>query len=137
MLPKNPVQNFILWRAVRNGNSISTPCCLVFDASQPTAFGTSLSDILAKGKNNMNKLVEIIICWSTHKIGFHTDVKRCTTMFNCFSHWCFQGYIWQNELDNRKIPEEKVIKTLIYGVKSSGNQSERGLHDMYVCSVIP
>ena len=44
-------------------------------------------------------------------------------------HWCFQRYIWQNELDNRKIPEEKVIKTLIYGVKSSGNQSERGLRE--------
>ena len=29
----------------------------------------------------------------------------------------------------RKISEEKVIKTLIYGVKSSGNQSERGLRE--------
>ena len=130
MLTKNPVQNFIPWRAVWNGNSISTPCRLVFDASQPTASGTSLNDILVKGKNNMNKLVEIVIRWSTHKIGFHTDVKK---MYNTVQlrekHWCFQRYIWQNELDNRKIPEEKVIKTLIYGVKSSGNQSERGLRE--------
>ena len=130
MLTKNPVQNFIPWRAVWNGNSISTPCRLVFDASQPTASGTSLNDILVKGKNNMNKLVEIVIRWSTHKIGFHTDVKK---MYNTVQlrekHWCFQRYIWQNELDNRKIPEEKVIKTLIYGVKSSGNQSEQGLHE--------
>ena len=130
MLAKNPVQNFIPWRAVWNGNSISTPCRLVFDASQPTASGTSLNDILVKGKNNMNKLVEIVIRWSTHKIGFHTDVKK---MYNTVQlrekHWCFQRYIWQNELDNRKIPEEKVIKTLIYGVKSSGNQSERGLRE--------
>ena len=129
MLTKNPIQNFIPWRAVWNGNSISTPCRLVFDTSQPTASGTSLSDILAKGKNNMNKLVEIVICWSTHKIGFHTDVKK---MYNAVQlrkeYWCFQRYIWQNKLDNRKIPEEKVIKTLIYGVRSSGNQSERGLH---------
>ena len=76
MLTKNPVQNFIPWRAVWNGNSISTPCRLVFDTSQPTASGTSLSDILAKGKNNMRKLVEIVIHWSTHKISFHTDAKK-------------------------------------------------------------
>ena len=76
MLTKNPVQNFIPWRAVWNGNSISTLCRLVFDASQPTASGTSLNDILAKEKNNMIKLVEIVICWSTHKTGFHTDAKK-------------------------------------------------------------
>ena len=76
MLAKNPVQDFIPWRAVWNSNSISTPCRLVFDASQPTVSGTSLNDILEKGKNNMNELVEIVICWSTHKIGFHTDVKK-------------------------------------------------------------
>ena len=130
MSTKNPVQNFIPWRAVWNGNSISTPCHLVFDASQRTASGTSLNDILAKGKNNMNKLVEIVIRWSTHKIGFHTDVKK---MYNTVQlrekHWCFQRYIWQNKLGNRKVPEEKVIKTLIYGVNSSGNQSERGLRE--------
>ena len=87
-------------------NKISTPCHLVFDASQPTASGTSLNDILAKGKNNMNKLVEIAICWSAHKIGFHSQVKK---MYNTVQlreeHWSFQRYIWQNELDNKKILE--------------------------------
>ena len=33
MLRNNPIQNFIPWRAVWNGNSVSTPYCLVFDAS--------------------------------------------------------------------------------------------------------
>ena len=28
-------------------------------------------------------------------------------------------------MDPRKLPEEKIIKTLIYGVKSIGNQAER------------
>ena len=41
--------------------------------------------------------------------------------------WCLQWYIWQKDWDPRKLPEEEVIKTLIYGVKSSGNQAERGL----------
>ena len=36
ILRNNPIQNFIPWRGVWNGNSVSTPCCVVFDASQPT-----------------------------------------------------------------------------------------------------
>ena len=48
MLAKNPIQNFIPWKAVWNGNSISTPCRLVFDVSKPTASGTSFN--LSKGK---------------------------------------------------------------------------------------
>ena len=61
MLRTNKIQNYIPWRAVWNGNSVSTPCRVVYDASQPTPSGISLNDILAKGKNNMNKLVEIVI----------------------------------------------------------------------------
>ncbi|XP_066927641.1 uncharacterized protein [Clytia hemisphaerica] len=43
------------------------------------------------------------------------------------SHWCYQRYLWQNSLDPSKSPEQKVIKTLIYGVKSSSNQAEFAL----------
>ena len=33
-IDNSQVQYFIPWRAVWNGNSVSTPCRLVFDASQ-------------------------------------------------------------------------------------------------------
>ena len=129
-LLNNPIQNFIPWRAVWKDNSLSTPCRIVFDASQVTDTGFSLNDMLAKGRNNMNKLQEILIRWSIHPVAFHTDV---TKMYNTVKledkNWCFQRYIWQENLDSKKIPEEKVIKTLIYGVKSSGNQAERGLRE--------
>ena len=36
MILGSSVKYFIPWRAVWNGNSISTPCRLVFDASQKT-----------------------------------------------------------------------------------------------------
>ena len=93
-------------------------------------FLTILNDILAKGKNNTNKLVEIVIRWSKNRIGFHADIKQ---MYNTVQlrqeDWCVQRYIWQKDLDKSKIPKEKIIKTLIYGVKSSGNQAERGLRE--------
>jgi len=129
-LMANQVQNFIPWRAVWKENSTSTPCRVVFDASMPTESGYSLNDILAKGRNNMNKLVEIFLRWRTHNIGFHTDVQK---MYNSIkldpSHWCFQRYLWQENLDLGEPPEEKIIMTLIYGVKSSGNQAEYGLRE--------
>ena len=41
--------------------------------------------------------------------------------------WCYQRYLWQTDLNPSEPPQDKVIKTLIYGVRSSGNQAEQGL----------
>ena len=60
-LQNKAIQTFIPWRAIRNQNSYSTPCRMVFAASQPTDGSVSLNDIGAKGRNNMNKLMEIMI----------------------------------------------------------------------------
>ena len=128
ILQENQIQNFIPWRAVWKVNSISTPCRIVFDASQPTNSGYSLNDLLPKGRNNMNKLQEILIRWSTHKTAFHTDIRK---MYNSVKlheqDWCYQRYLWEDDLNLNSQPVEKVIKTLIYGVRTSGNQAERGL----------
>ena len=127
-LKDHPIQNYIPWHCVWNGNSVTTPCRVVFDATQPTPSSYSLNDILAKGRNNMNKLVEIVIRWRSYKYAYHSDVQK---MYNSVKliedHWCFQRYIWQENLDTNIIPEEKIIKTLIYGVKSSGIQAECAL----------
>ena len=37
-------------------------------------------------------------------------------------HWCYQLYLWHDKLSSLNEPKWKVIKTLIYVVKSSGNQ---------------
>ena len=70
----------------------------------------------------MNKLQEIVIRWTIHEVGFHSDIQK---MYNCVKlreeDWCLQRYIWEDELNPNNIPVEKIIKTLIYGVKSSGN----------------
>ena len=48
----------------------------MIDASQISHTGYSLNDILAKGKNNMNKLVEIVIRWYIHKVAFYTGIQK-------------------------------------------------------------
>ena len=57
-------------------NFLSTPCRLVFDASQSTASGWRLNDTLVKGRNNMNMLVEVVICWIIYRNAFHTYIQN-------------------------------------------------------------
>ena len=76
----------------------------------------------------MNKLVEILIRWSTHRFGFHTDIRKMyNTVRLAEKDWCYQLYLWHDQLSVIDESYVKVIKTLIYGVKSSGNQAESGL----------
>jgi len=66
----------------------------VFDTSQPTSSGYSLNDLLAKGSINLKKLQEILLRWSTHKIGIHCDVRK---MYNTvqldYPDWYYQRYV--------------------------------------------
>ena len=124
------LQYFIPWRAVWNSNSLTTPCRPVFDATVPTETGLGLNHIVAKGSNNMNFLVQVFIRWAIRRCGFHTDIQK---MYNTIKlhedHWNYQLYLWQKDLDPSLEPKIKVIKTLIYGVKPSGNQAERALRE--------
>ena len=61
MIKNADIKYFIPWRAVWNLNSLSTPCRLVYDATHTSNNGISFHEILAKGTNNMNKLVGIFI----------------------------------------------------------------------------
>ena len=116
---------FIPWRVVENDNSLSTPCRLVFDASCAPKGGCSLNMLLAKGTNNMNKLISILIRWFAHRVGFHTDISK---MYNVIvldkKHWRYQMYLWDGELRVGVAPRWKTVRTAIYGVKSSGNVAE-------------
>ena len=119
---------FLPWRAVWNGNSVSTPCRPVFDASHPTSTGISFNDILAKGRNNMNKLLEVVIRWMI-RCAYHTDLQNMYNRVLLEPQHCYQLYYFQKDLDPNEDPKMKVIKTLIYGVKPSGNQAERGIRE--------
>ena len=128
MLADNPIQNFFPWHVVENENSVTTPTRLVFNGTLPTPSSYCLNDILAKGHNSLNKLVEIFIRWFFNVFAFHCDVAKAYNSVKLREEfWCFQRYIFQKDLDPNCIPEEKVIKTLIYGAKSSGNQTESAI----------
>ena len=120
--------HYLVWRVVYNPNSLSTPCRLVFDASHPTASGRSLNSILPKGMNSMNQLLQIVIRWFSLPFVFHSDVRK---MYNTVKlnedFWQYQLYYWHDQLSVDAEPYIGVVKTLIYGVRSSGNQAESAL----------
>ena len=99
-LKNHPVQNYLVWHPVWNENSLTTSTRIVFNFSLPTPSSYSVNDILAKGRNNMNKLVEIFINFRTHAEAFHTDVEQMYPSFKLDQeHWCLQRYLFQENLD--------------------------------------
>ena len=122
---------FIPWRVVLNDNSLSTPCRVVFDASCAPKGGCSLNMLLAKGTNNMNKLIVILIRWFIQSTGFHTDIAK---MYNGIildkKHWRYHLYLWDDKLRVGVEPRWKCVKTAIYGVVSSGNVAECALRKL-------
>ena len=122
------LQNYIPWHFVWNENSLSTSCRLVFNGSHTPPGGCSLNSLLAKGVNSMNKLIDILIRWTSYKYAFHSDIhKMYNSIFLQSKDWRYQMYLWSDDLDVERPPRRKIIKTLIYGVKPSGNLAERGL----------
>lgn len=123
-LNTNPIQNYFPWRIAWKPNSPTTPCRPVFDASMSTQSGFGLNDIIPKGINNLNKLLEMFLRFRIHVVAFHNDINK---MYNGLklleAYWVLQRYLFHPNLDPELEPLQKVIMTAIYGVKSSGNQA--------------
>ena len=119
---------FIPWRIVFNDNSVSTPCRVVFDASASPRGQSSLNSLLCKGRNNLNNLVMIVIRWACCLFAFHTYIsKMYNTIYLDSKFWRYQLYFWEGELKVGVALRIKVIKTNIYGIRSSGNLAECAL----------
>ena len=67
---------FMPWRFVYNENSASTPVRIVFDASSVSRSGYSLNDLLAKGINSLNSLLEIFIRFRCSAVALHADIEK-------------------------------------------------------------
>ena len=61
---------------------------------------------------------------------FHTDVQKMyNTIRVVVDHWCYQLFLWEDGLYINVKPFVCVIKTLICGVRTSGNQAERAIRE--------
>ena len=114
---------FIPWRTVESG-SLSTPVRMVFDASSKTNSGYSLNCLLGKGVNMLADMMILLIRFRIGPYAFAADVSMA---YNCVSlhpeHLRYHKYLWVEELNPDGEIVEMVVLTLIYGVKSAGNQT--------------
>ena len=135
-LRENDIHNFLPWRVVLKENSMTSPSRAVFDGSQLTDSSYNLNNLLPKGINMLNKLVEIFIRWryfqklftamSKRYTTFGGDIHQMTGISRSFSLRCpkdIQRYSSvrrilvaskTKDLDSKVPPEEKIIKTMIY-----------------------
>ena len=105
--------------------SVSTPARWVFDAGSKTALGYSLNDLLAKGAIDMVRLVDMVIDWRMGPSAFCGDIRQFyNSILLSEEHWQYQKVLLKKDLDPQSKILIGVIRTLIYGVKSVGNQCE-------------
>ena len=117
----------IPWMVVFNEGSLSTPCRIVFNASSITPGGDCLNNILAKGQNRLDKILHILMRFRVFPFAFTCDVSMAYNGVKLNpNHYKYQKYLWREELNPENPVKVMVIKTLIYGVRPSGNQLMAG-----------
>ena len=112
----------IPWRVVYKSTSYSTPARLVFDASATTPSGESLNTILAKGENRLIKLHNVLLKFRLGAHAWTADIKMAyNQIYLKPEFYKYQLFLWKDNLDPTAPTETWVVKTLIYGVRPSGN----------------
>ena len=125
----------IPWDVVWKESSVSTPARTVYDASSKTSTGFSLNDVLATGIPDLVRLLDILLDWHVGPVAFVGDVSQfyCTIGMEEES-WPYQKLLLKEDLN----PNGKLIKAVIiaaiFGVCSSGGQSEEAVRKF--CQII-
>ena len=118
---------YIPWRVVFKESSLSTPVRMVFDASSSTPGGDSLNNILAKGDNRLSKIIDILVQFRSGRHAFAADVKMAYNGIKLLpAYYKFHRYLWKDNMEEGNQLTTWVLLTLIYGVKSAGQQTIAG-----------
>ena len=117
----------IPWRIVHNSHSISTPVRMVFDGSSKTKSGKSLNDILCKGSNQLANLLHLLIGFRCGGAALSADIRMA---YNSVAlqpkHYRYHKFLWIENLSLLGTICIYIVRTIIYGIISSGNQTIHG-----------
>ena len=125
----------IPWDVVWKETSLSTPARTVYDASSKTSTGLSLNDVLATGIPDLVRLLDILLDWHIGPAAFVGDVSQ----FYCSigmeeESWPYQKLLLREDLNPNGKVKMAVIVSTIFGVCSSGGQSEEVIRKF--CEII-
>ena len=115
------------WSCVAKADSVSTPYRVVFNASFKTRSGESLNTVLAKGANKLPLILSLLLRFSARRYGLAADVSMAYNAIKLVpEHFRYQQYLWKEGLKEENPTITMVIRTLIYGVRPSGNLTGAG-----------
>ena len=135
-----PFRHYFPWRAVYKPGSVSTPVRIVVDPSC-----TGLNIILAKGRNMLPMIPEILIRLRTQRCAWSSDISKLyNRLYLNESSLPYSLFLYNESLSDDDKPDTWVLTRAWYGVSSTGNQAGVSLErlaeankDVYPLAVNP
>ena len=135
-----PFRHYFPWRAVHKPGSISTPVRLVVDPSC-----TGLNIILAKGRNMLPMIPDILVRLRTQRFAWSSDISKLYNRLHLNdSSLPYSLFLYNESLSDKVKPDIWIQTRAWYGVSSTGNQAGVALErlaeankDMYPLAVDP
>ena len=125
LINNHAFKHYYPWSSVVK-DSISTPVRLVVDPSR-----TGFNQILAKGENNMARIVDVLIRNRCKKHVFTSDISKLYNQLHLRdSALPYSLFLYSDELDPDIPPVIYVLVRAWYGVRSTGNQSGESLESL-------
>lgn len=112
------IECFLPHHAVLKEDSVTTKLRVVFNASAKTSSGHSLNDLMYKGPNLQQDLLEIILKWRQYRFAYTADIEKCFRMILVNEQDQYlQQIIWRAH--ERQAMRSFTLSTITYGTKSA------------------
>ena len=117
------IWHYYCYRCVDNPGSITTPHRVVVD---PTMSG--MNEFLPKGSNNMNKLLELLIDFRCHRVGYSYDISKMYNGLKVLPEALnYQLFLWKPKLEMSAAEQLWLFVAGMYGVICTGNQATEAI----------
>ena len=117
-------------------SSLSTPSRVCLDGSAKTNTGYSLNCLLPKGALSLS-IGSLVQVWKCFPVVASGDLANFYCRFSLdASHWGLQKFLWIDDLDPNGTPLTYFVRTIIFGIRSSGMVCHFGLSkliEVYDC----
>lgn len=118
---------FLPHHAVIKGDSLTTKCRVVFDASAKSDTGVSLNDIQYVGPTLQHELFSILLRFRLHQYVLTGDISKMYRQINVHEDdRKFQRIFWRNDVG--KVLQIFKLNTVTYGCASSPYLAVKCLH---------
>ena len=136
MVEENEGQYVLPVSIVFKSSSISTPSRVCLDGSAKTNTGYGLNCLLPKGALSLS-IGSLVQVWKAFPVVASGDLSSfyCRFSLDC-SHWGLQKFFWVDDLDPNGPITTYYVKTIIFGIRSSGLVCHYGLSklvEVYEC----